>query len=189
MRAGDAWDHAPGELSPEVERFLMPREMPPLRVAVLSATKAGVLGSAAAICLLLVGAGARAGVLLAAKTLALRLTGDAGLADGWAGLTLIALLCLAFGAALGALFGVAVAEIVGKVGPAMSVIVGVTYGLLIWIVGQFVILAYLAPDAFALCDQHVLLLCHVAYGAALGLLPLLPGEGWGEVQGRFSSNL
>lgn len=176
MRAGDAWDYGPGGLSPKVERFLMPRETPLLRAAVLSATKAGVLGSAAATFPLLIEADARAGVLLAARTLALRLTGDPGLANGWMGLGLVALFCLAFGAALGALFGVARAKFVGKVGIAMNLVVGVTYGLLVWIVGQFVILEYLAPDAFALCDQQALMLCHLVYGAALGLLPILRGE-------------
>lgn len=172
MRAGDVWDSGSGGLSPQVERFLRPRETPELRGAMIVGAHLGALGSVVG---LLVLARSTFG-LLAAKTLLLTVSRSAGFADGSLGLALFCLMSLGAGIAGGAVFGLVVARLIGKVGSIMSLGAGVTYGLLVWIVGQFVVIAGLAPVTFAVSDQHVVLLAHVLYGAVLGLLPLLCGE-------------
>jgi len=174
MRADDASDSGHSDMSPEVERFLMPRETPCLGAAVLSATMAGAVASLAGAVVLAYSQRSGLGEsVLAAKVIALRLSGNATAVDSSPGLAAIFLVSMACGVVGGALFGVVVAKLIGKVGIVTALGVGVTYGLLVWSVGQFVVLASFVPNAVALGNQHVLITAHIVYGALLGLL-----SGW-----------
>lgn len=167
----DATNSGRDWLSPKVERFLMPRETPRLHNAVLSATVAGAVASlAGALVLGYSKGGGPEDVLLASKVIGLKVVGNASIVDSSFGLAATILLSLVCGTLGGALFGVIVAKLVGKVGIVAAVGAGVTYGLLVWSVEQFVILSWLAPDAVTLANQEILVGAHVAYGAVLGVL-------------------
>lgn len=172
MRAGDGagdW-FAGGGLSPDILEFLVPRKLPPIGEAAISGMKAGAVGSAVAWTLLLgVYAGSGGDGLLPAKMLAYRLWDDAGLASGPLGFALGTLLCLAGGAGFGALFGVIMARLVGCVGVFTAIGVGAIYGVLVWIVTHYVLLAFIAPDLLQIWNQETVALCAVAYGVCLGL--------------------
>lgn len=176
MRMGS--DESPGigggDLSPEVERFLAPRATPPLRNAVLSATAAGVVASFAGfVVLACYEKSGLANSILAAKVVALKLSGSAAVANSVFAIMIILVAALACGMAGGALFGLLIAKLIGKVGISTAVFVGVSYGLVVWSVSQFVILASIAPNAVVLVNQHVVLTAHVVYGILLGLM-----SGW-----------
>jgi len=163
-----------GGLSPDVERFLRPRETPRLGAAVLSAIKASVIASlAGAVVVAYSQQNGLGEFLLAARVIALRLVGSATLVDSSLGLGVILLSGVACGIVCGALFGVVIARLIGNVGAVTAVGVGVIYGVLVWIFGQFVLIASIAPNAVILGNQHVLLAAHIVYGAILGLL-----SGW-----------
>lgn len=158
-------------LSPDIAEFLSPREASPLRDSVIAAFTAGVVGSAIAGALL-VGIYMRSGggALLPARILCLQLLGDARIAASAPGIALSAFAWLAGGAAFGALFGVVMSRFVGRVGLMAAVGVGAVYGVLVWIVTQFVVIAYIAPLSLLLYDQQTLALSFGVYGACLGIL-------------------
>lgn len=164
-------------LSPEVERFLAPRPGRSTRDAVVSATVAGVLGAfvALAVLVILQQSGA-ADFLLPARMVALQFSGDAGFVDSALGLGMLLLVLLLLGAAEGAVFGLLMAKFVGRVGAGVSMGTGLTYGLLVWIVGQFVVLSSVSPNAVLLTDQTSILLAHVVYGGLLGILSSWPDQ-------------
>jgi hypothetical protein len=142
--------------------------------AVVSATVGGTVAALAAlVALALFEQAGSADFVLTAKVVGLELTGDAGAVDSIFGVISIFLACLAIGAASGALFGVILSKFIGEIGPITALVVGITYGLLGWIVTQFVIIASIAPNAIALTDEHAMCLASVVYGALLGLL-----SGW-----------
>lgn len=171
MRSDDGWDSGHGELSPEVEQFLRPRETPRLRSAVLSATMAGAVASlAGALVLAYWRSNGLGESMLAARVIALKATGDPTVVDSALGFVGIILIGMACGIAGGALFGVVIARLIGKVGLVTAVGVGVIYGLLLWIVSQYVLLATFVPNAVALTNEYVLMIAHICYGACLGLL-------------------
>lgn len=156
-------------LSSEIERFIAPRELPPIGDAVVCGAKAGIVGSALAACLLSTFYSINGGdAILPARILAYFILGNASIAAGIVGVGLGIIICLAVGAVFGALFGVVMAKFVGKVGLFMAAGVGAIYGVLVWIVTQYVLLIYLAPGALILYDQHALLWASVAYGLSLG---------------------
>lgn len=172
MRADDGehslsrWDG----LSPEVQKFLTPRELPPMGIAVISGVKAGIVGSFLAFLLLSHAYQMSGGdIALPVRVLAFRLSGDANIAAGSLGVGICMIMILATGAGLGALFGVIMSKLIGRIGFVMAAGVGMVYGLLVWIVVQYIVLYYLAPDALMFYDQHVLMWSHVAYGACLGI--------------------
>lgn len=171
MYGDDASDPVRGGLSPEVERFLAPRPTDSLAHAVRLAAAGGMVASmAAAVSLAGYGQEGLGRCLLAARVVALKLTGSAVVADGAAGGAGILLAGLVLGASFGALFGVLVSTLIGRVGAMLAVVAGVTYGLLVWSIGQFVVLESILPNAVILADQHALLVAHVVYGGVLGLL-------------------
>ena len=79
------------------------------------------------------------------------------------------LLTLAYATVAGAVFGLIVARLIGKMWVLTAAGVGAVYGLLVWIVGQYVVFAYVAPNVVMLYDQVALAQAHVVYGLCLGL--------------------
>ena len=158
-------------LSPKIEQFLTPRARPPTGDAVISGVKAGAAGSViAAVGLMWVYASGGGEATMPARILALRLLGDEHLASGGLGIVTGGLACLMAGAAFGALFGLIMSRLIGRVGTLMAVGVGTIYGILLWIVIQFVVVAYAAPDLLMLYDQRALVLSFGVYGVCLGLM-------------------
>ena len=153
-----------------VERFVQPPEMPRLADSVMSAVRAGVVGGVVMTAVLVWSSAAYSHhPLLPLRLLVFSLSGSVTLAESVAAPVLGFVLQLIYGAALGALFGVLMARVVGKLQVFAAAGVGGIYGLLVWMVGQYVVLAYFAPHAVILYDQAFLALSHVAYGLCLGL--------------------
>ncbi len=164
------------ELSPEVEQFLAPRPAAPLGESVLSSAVAGVVASFAALVVLLAWQQSGLGdFLLPARVTALEAVGNPSVVDSAVGLGALLLLGFVLGGAVGALFGVVLAKFIGEVSAVVAVGVGLTYGLLVWIIGQYVVVASVSPHAVVLANQHALLVAHLTYGALLGLL-----SGWSK---------
>lgn len=159
-------------LSPKIEQFLMPRARPPTGDAVICGMKAGAAGSLIATVMLnLISASSGGGeATMPVRILALRLLGDAYLASGALGIVAGGLACLVAGAAFGALFGLIMSKLIGRVGAFTAAGVGTIYGILLWIVIQYVVVAYAAPDLLILYDQRALVLPFGVYGVCLGLL-------------------
>lgn len=171
MRDGPGYWPAEDGLTPEILSFLSPRETPAIVDAVVAGAKAGALGSVIAAVFLVFTYSRHGGeALLPARIMALQLSGDAGFASSALGVLMSAIACLVGGAAFGAAFGVLMARLVGRLGLLAVVGVGTIYGVLVWIVTQFVVVAYLAPQALLLYDQHTLAVSFGVYGACLGLL-------------------
>ena len=153
-----------------VERFLQPPEMPGLAESVLSAVKAGMIGGAVMTAVLVWYYAAYSHQpLLPLRLLVMGVSGSVTLAKSVVAPALGCVLQLIYAAALGAVFGVIMATVVGKLQAFAAAGVGGIYGLLVWIVGQYVILPYFAPRAVMLYDQAFLALAHIAYGFCLGL--------------------
>lgn len=170
----DEWSgfgSADSGLSPEIARFMSPRDGPELREAVVAGARAGAVAAVIAASLLIYTYARHGGsMLLPVRLVALQFTGDAAFAGGVLGIALSSFICLAGGAGFGALFGVLISLLVGRMGLLAVTAVGVVYGVLLWIVTQFVVVAYMAPQALMLYDQHLLALCYGVYGACLGLM-------------------
>ena len=77
-----------------------------------------------------------------------------------------AILHLAIMALLGGLFGV----IVGAIGAGLSVILGAAYGLVVWLLSQFVFWPLVQPDTAAMINTGVAVVALLIYGLLLGLL-------------------
>ena len=107
--------------------------------------------------------------VLSAKVTALKLIGSPVAVDSTPGVTVIAVACLGLGTAGGALFGLLISLFVGKAGLITALCAGLTYGVLIWCIGQFVVVASIAPNAVLLANQYVMIVAHATYGAVLGL--------------------
>jgi hypothetical protein len=158
-------------LSPKIAEFVAPRPRPDVADAVTSGIKAGVVGSVMAwVLLALVYANSGGDATIPVRLIGLRLFGGAYFAGYGAGLAVGAVAWLTAGAAFGALFGVIMSRLVGRVGVLAAVGVGMTYGVLLWIVTIFVVVAYLAPELVMLYDQHALAWAYAVYGACLGLM-------------------
>lgn len=158
-------------LSPDILKFLSPRETPDLNEAVIAGAKAGAPAAAMAAGLLMYAYVRQGGsALLPVRIFALQLCGDAGFAGSALGIVLSVLVSIAGGAAFGAFFGLLMSKLVGRLGLLATVGVGAVYGVLVWMITQFVVIAYLAPQALLLYNQHTLALSFAVYGACLGLL-------------------
>ena len=153
-----------------VERFVQPPEMPRLADSVLSGLKAGAIGGAVMTGVLVWSYAAYSHQpLLPLRLLVMGVSGSMTLADSVAAPALGCVLQLIYAAVLGAVFGVIMATVVGKLHAFAAAGVGGIYALLVWIVGQYVILPYFAPGVVMLYGQAFLALAHFAYGLCLGL--------------------
>jgi len=165
--------HSPARGRPcadPVERFVQPPEMPRLADSVLSAVRAGVVGAAAMTAVLVWSSAAYSHrPLLPLRLLIFSLSGSVTLAESVAAPVLGFVVQLIYAVAVAAVFGVLMARVVGKLQVFAAAGVGGIYGLLVWMVGQYVVMAYFAPHAVMLYDQAFVALSHVAYGLCLGL--------------------
>ena len=153
-----------------VERFLQPPEMPRLAESVLSGVKAGAIGGVVMTGVLVWSYAAYSRQpLLPLKLLVLGLSGSPALAQSVPAPALGFVLQLIYAAILGAVFGVIMATVVGKLQAFAAAGVGGIYALLVWIVGQYVILPNFAPGVVMLYSPVFLVLAHIAYGLCLGL--------------------
>lgn len=169
MRPGDTYFRKDGRAD-AVERFAQPAETPPLKESIISGMKAGLIGGAAMALLLARSYGVQSGSpLLPVRVGVFGLTGSSLLAESALGAALGIFLQLIYAVVAGALFGVIVAKLVGKMWVFTAAAVGGTYGLLVWIVGQYVVIAYVAPNVMMLYDQVALAQAHLVYGLCLGL--------------------
>lgn len=159
-----------GGYADAVDQVFGPVELPDPKLSVVSGLKAGVIGGIVmTLTLLAAYNSAGSSPFLPMQVLMLNATGNAALAGSVLGFLLAVLTVLTGTAALGGLFGLLVAKFIGKLSVFGSVGVGMTYGLLIWIVSQYVILGFIAPNAIVLYDQNALALSHAVYGVCLGL--------------------
>jgi hypothetical protein len=150
-----------------LERFMQPAEMLPLRESVIDGLKAGAVGGMALT--VLVAGAYRAADLMPFRILAYGITRSEPIANSGVGVAVGVLAQIAWAIALGALFGVVMAKLVGRVGTAMTVAVGIVYGQLVWILGQYVVVGFIAPQAITMNDQQLLSAAHIVYGICLGL--------------------
>jgi|GEM_PF-1988866 len=153
----------------EIIRFLVPAETPPLSKSIDSGVKAGIIGLITmAVFLSYKYMSVGGSPILPVRLIIFRLTENSQLASSNLGFLLGILLYVMTGLAVGAMFGVIMARLVGRVGILTSIAVGAIYGLLVWMVSQFVILDYVAPGTTMLYDQQSLAAAHVIYGVCLG---------------------
>lgn len=158
-----------GETS-AIERFLAPAEKPQLIYSITSGVKAGFVGGlvmAAILSWSYVSIGGSAA--LPASTLVYSLTHNAAFAESASGIAfgLIMHMITAMGA--GGIFGFIMAEFIGKMNVAGAMAVGGIYGLLVWILGQYVVLNLTSSFTLQLFNQSTLALSHLVYGLCLGL--------------------
>jgi len=145
-------------------------DMPELRCSVTSGAWAGLIGGVMMAAALAISYNSDvSSAFLPLQVLTFDVTGNVELSGSISGTVGTLALMLMGAVALGALFGLIVAKYVGKLSTLGSAGVGMTYGLLVWIVSQFVVLGFLAPDAIVLYDQNALALSHALYGICLGL--------------------
>lgn len=156
----DAADHVFGQV-----------DLPDLKSSIQSGAGAGLAGGVAMIIALALSYNsAGSSPFLPMQVMVHEVTGSAGFAASPLGVVSALALLLSGSAALGALFGFIVAKFVGKLGIISACGVGMIYGLLVWIISQFVVLGFLAPNVIMLYDQNALALSHAIYGICLGLL-------------------
>lgn len=148
-----------------LERFVRPAEILPLGRSAVAGAKAGAFGGMIMLFLL-----AEHGSLLPFRVVAYALSGDSGFADSAAGLVVSAAAYMVWSTGLGAVYGLVIARLIGRVGVLTAALCGAVFGLLAWIISQYVLIGYAAPDLVDVNDQSLLAGVHLVYGLCLGFL-------------------
>lgn len=107
--------------------------------------------------------------LLPLQVLAYGIVANAAFAGSALGVLFAVAIVVSGSGVLGVVFGLVMARYVGRLGLLGAAGVGMTYGLLVWIVTQFVVMAIFVPSVILFYDQYALALAHAVYGICLGL--------------------
>ena len=158
MHVDDSSRHA-------IERFMRPAETLPLGPNAAAGAKAGAFGGVVMLFLML-----RHGSLLPLRIAAFAMSGDVGFAESTVGLAVSVAAYMVWSIGLGAAYGLLMARLIGRVGVLLAACCGVVFGLLTWIISQYVLIGYAAPNLVNVNDQPLLAGAHLVYGLCLGFL-------------------
>lgn len=148
-----------------IERFIRPAETLPVGKTARAGAKAGVFGGVVMLILL-----AGYGSLIPFRITAYVITGSASFADSAAGTVLAGAAFLIWSIGLGAVYGLIIARFIGRVGILTAACCGAVFGLLAWMVSQYVVIGCAAPNLATVNNQPLLAGVHLVFGLCLGFL-------------------
>jgi hypothetical protein len=130
-----------------------------------------VAGAAMALVMMIIYAALDLGFWLPMKITAISILGPAALTGGVVAVIVGIIVHLVVSGILGAIFGALLAGLVGRADVGTAVVAGILYGLIVWIVAQFIVLPVTFPLIAAAFVPWVYGLSHAVYGLVLGVLP------------------